>query len=180
MSHVACRMSHVICQMLILIVGTCWSIFVFMSMLKSHSHTLSLSLSHSFNLSFTHSRHAEQVLFSSLCSKFAVYRRKLQCFFFDSSHHSTLTCYFRVHRAGSQLIISFRNICFAIFLTLQAVHLRQTQQASALVDCGRSSVWRQKGWKGSQQAWQYSILPWPADPHNRHSSGRLIWGQINM
>ena len=39
----------------------------------SHSLTLtlshSLSLSHSFNLSFTHSWHAEQLLFSSLCSK---------------------------------------------------------------------------------------------------------------
>ena len=42
----------------------------------SHSHTLALS--HSFNLSFNHSRHAEQVLFSSLCSKVAVYSRKMQ------------------------------------------------------------------------------------------------------
>ena len=44
-------------------------------MLKSHSHTLTLSrshsltLSHSFTLSFTHSQHAEQLLFSCLCSK---------------------------------------------------------------------------------------------------------------
>ena len=94
---------------------TCWTTFVFISMLKSHSHILSLSLSHShsfslshsFNLSFNHSRHAEQVLFSSLCSKVAVYRRKLQCFFFDTLSTSTstitLTCEFRVHRAGSQL-----------------------------------------------------------------------------
>ena len=82
----------------------------FMSMLKSHSHTLSVShsctlnmlnnfcfhvyaqksLSHSFTtfatftifttftLSFTLSQHAEQVLFSSLCSKVAVYSRKMQ------------------------------------------------------------------------------------------------------
>ena len=35
MSHVACHMSHVSCQMLMLILGTCWTIFVFMSMLKS-------------------------------------------------------------------------------------------------------------------------------------------------
>ena len=37
----------------------------------SHSHSLSLSLtlSHSFTLLFTHSRHAEQLLFSCLCSK---------------------------------------------------------------------------------------------------------------
>ena len=36
-------------------------------MLKSH--TLTLTLSHTFNLSFTHSRYAEQLLFSCLCSK---------------------------------------------------------------------------------------------------------------
>ena len=54
----------------------------------SHSHTLALS--HSFNLSFNHSRHAKQLLFSSLCSKVTVYSRKLQCFFLDS--HSTLSC----------------------------------------------------------------------------------------
>ena len=29
---------------------TCWTTFVFMSMLKSHSHTLTLSVSHSFTL----------------------------------------------------------------------------------------------------------------------------------
>ena len=66
---------------------TCWTTFVFISMLKSHSLTLALSLSHtlslshSFNVSFNHSRHAEQVLFSCLGSKVAVYRRKLQWFF---------------------------------------------------------------------------------------------------
>ena len=40
-----------------------------------------------------------------LCSKVVVYRRKLQSYFFDSSL-STLSCYFRVHRAGSQLKMS--------------------------------------------------------------------------
>ena len=68
---------------------TCWTTFVFMSMLKSHSLTLtlshslnvSLSHSHSFTFSFTHSRHAEQVLSSCLCSKVTVYSRKLQWFF---------------------------------------------------------------------------------------------------
>ena len=34
MSHVTCHMWHVICEMLRLILGTCWTIFVFMSMLK--------------------------------------------------------------------------------------------------------------------------------------------------
>ena len=102
------------------------------SLSLSHSH--SFSLLHSFNLSLNHSRHAEQLLFSSLCSKltltlshshtlsishsitldmlnnfcFHVYAqkslfigKKLQ--FFDISLLSTLTCYIRCHRAGSQL-----------------------------------------------------------------------------
>ena len=34
MSHVACHMWHVTCEMLRLILGTCWTIVVFMSMLK--------------------------------------------------------------------------------------------------------------------------------------------------
>ena len=56
--------------------STCWTTFVFMSMLKSHS--LTLSHSHNLSHSFTLSRHAEQLLFSCLCSKIAVYCRKLQ------------------------------------------------------------------------------------------------------
>ena len=79
---------------------------VYAQNLLSHFLTLTLShsfsLSHSFNLSFNHSRHAEQVLFSSLCSKVAVNSRKLQCFFLDLNTTSTLSCEFRVHRAGSQ------------------------------------------------------------------------------
>ena len=35
MSHFAFHMSHVICEMLMLILGKCWTTFVFMSMLKS-------------------------------------------------------------------------------------------------------------------------------------------------
>ena len=56
-----------------------------------------------FNLSINHSRHAEQVLFSSLCWKLTVYCWKLQWFFFD--HIITLSCDSWVHRAGSQLKI---------------------------------------------------------------------------
>jgi len=62
--------------------STCWTTFVFMSMLKSHSltlslsHSLTLTLSHSHTLSVSHSWHAEQLLFSCLCSKVAVYRWK--------------------------------------------------------------------------------------------------------
>ena len=73
----------------------------------SHSHplSLSLSLSHSFNLPFTHSRHAEQLLFSCLGSNVTVYTRKLQWFFLDLHLHLliTLSCDSWVHRAGSQL-----------------------------------------------------------------------------
>ena len=42
---------------------------------------ISLSLSHSFTLSFTHSQHAEQLLFSCLCSKITL----------SLSHSHTLT-----------------------------------------------------------------------------------------
>ena len=57
-----------------------------MAMLKSHSHTLS----------FTLSRHAEQLLSSCLCSKVTVYSRKLQCFLagnqlYDWQTHGVLT-----------------------------------------------------------------------------------------
>ena len=60
------------------------------------------SLDHSFTLSLTHSRHAEQVLFSSLCTKFIIYCWKLQWFFFDIL---TPSIDIWVHRAGSQLKI---------------------------------------------------------------------------
>ena len=60
MSHVACHMSHVTCDM-------------------SHVKCLGWSLGH-----------AEQLLFSCLCSNVAVYGWNWQCFFFDSSH--TLAC----------------------------------------------------------------------------------------
>ena len=73
MSHVACHMSHVTCDM-------------------SHVKCLGWSLGH-----------AEQLLFSCLCSNVAVYGWKLQWFFGDLS--STLTRDWTNHRAGSQLKI---------------------------------------------------------------------------
>ena len=51
------------------------------------------------------SGHAEQLLFSCLCSKVTVYSRKLQCFFLDHLN-ITLSPDIRVHRAGSQLKMS--------------------------------------------------------------------------
>ena len=88
----------------------------------SHSH--SFSLSHSFNLSFNHSRHAEQVLFSSLCWKLTVCSRKLQCFFFDSHHSTTLSCDSWVHRAGSQLKIYMKTKQMKVLdLLAESVHV---------------------------------------------------------
>ena len=89
--------------------STCWTTFVFITMLKSHSHTISLShshsfsLSHSFNLSFTHSRHAEQLLFSCLSSNVTLYRWKC-------------------HRAGSQLKMSERQTKAGNQITLSLSH----------------------------------------------------------
>ena len=79
--------------------STWWTTFIFISMLKSHFHTHS----HSFSLShsFTHSRHAEQLWFSSLCSKFIA--KIAMWFFYILILIITLSCEFRVHRAGSQL-----------------------------------------------------------------------------
>ena len=106
------------------------------SLILSLSYSLTLSLSQSHILSFTHSCHTEQLLFS--CSKvtlslshyltlsisnshsltlgmlnnfcFDVYAQ-MSLFidenvngFFDHHTSITLTCYFRCHRAGSQLI----------------------------------------------------------------------------
>ena len=97
-SHVTLRMSHVIYQMLMLILGTCWTTFVLMSMLKSEYLWL-CHMSHVKYLGWSLG-HAEQFLFSCLCSNVAVYGWKRQWFFFDSR---TLPCESTNHRAGSQL-----------------------------------------------------------------------------
>ena len=75
----------------------------------SHSHTLSMSHSDCFTLSFTHSRHSEQLLFSFLCSKvgFYVLELKMSMGFFDSL--ITRPTEIRDHRAGSQLKMSERQ-----------------------------------------------------------------------
>ena len=56
-------------------------------------------------------RHAEQFLFSCLCSKVAVYSRKLQWFFWHAPHHHhpPRPCEFRCQRAGSQLKMSWTS-----------------------------------------------------------------------
>ena len=80
-----------------------------------YAHSLTLTIFHfhyfhyfkTFTLSFTLCRHAEQLLFSCLCSKVTVYGRKLQCFFLTST--STSSREFGVHGAGSQLKMSERQ-----------------------------------------------------------------------
>ena len=61
-----CQMSSVQCQMLSLILGTCWTTFVFMSMLKCGICQVSNVKCSSWSLG-----HAELLLFSCLCSKVA-------------------------------------------------------------------------------------------------------------
>ena len=51
------------------------------------SHSLIRSLSHYFTLSFTHSRHAEQLLFSRLCPK--IRSKTYKIFLEASSDHPT-------------------------------------------------------------------------------------------
>ena len=91
---------------------TCWTTFVFISILKTHSHTLTPTLSQSLTLTLTHS-HTLSISHSITLDKlnnfcFHLYAQKLlfiaeNCnVFFDSSSH-TRSCEFRVHRAGSQL-----------------------------------------------------------------------------
>ena len=69
---------------LIYSLSTCWTTFVFMSKLKTHSHTFSLSLFqsliHSLLTCWT-------TFFTCLCSKLAIYRWKWQCFFLPQPHH---------------------------------------------------------------------------------------------
>ena len=70
--------------------------------------------------------HAEQLLFSCLCSKVTVYRWKWQWFFFDLSLSTTLTCYFTVHRAGSQLKMSERQTKLGTRNILQNLQIGKT------------------------------------------------------
>ena len=82
------------------------------------------------------SGHAEQHMFSCLGSKVAVYSWKLQWFFWDLLVLVTLSCDFRVHRAGSQLKMSesqtgagnlktlknWKPANFKTFKTLKVIH----------------------------------------------------------
>ena len=98
--------------------STCWTTFVFMAMLKSHILTLShsqnslshtLTSSHSFTLSFTHSWHAEQVLFSSLCSKVTL---TLSC---SHSHTLSLSHSHTLSISHSLTLDMLNKFCFHLY-----------------------------------------------------------------
>ena len=88
------------------------------------SHSLILSLSHSFTLSFTHSQHAEQLLFSCLCSKITL----------SLSHSHTLTL-------SHSLILSFNHsrhaeqVLFSCLGSKVAVYSRKLQCFLFLIAC---------------------------------------------
>ena len=73
----------------------CWKVTFSHSLTLTLSHSLTLTLSHShtislsqcLTLSFTHSRHAEQLLFWCLCSNVTLYRWKCQWFFWPPHQH---------------------------------------------------------------------------------------------
>ena len=70
-----------------------------------HSLNVSLSHSHSFTLSFTHSQHAEQLLFSCLCSKITLSLSHSHTLALSHSH----TLSFTLSRHAEQLL--FSSLC---------------------------------------------------------------------
>ena len=77
------------------------------SLSLSHSLTQSFSLSHSFNLSLNHSRHAEQLLFSSLCSKVTLTLSR--------SHAHTLSHSHTLSISHSITLDMLSNFCFDVY-----------------------------------------------------------------
>ena len=80
------------------------------------SHSLILSLSHSFTLSFTHSQHAEQLLFSCLCSKITL----------SLSHSNTLTLwYFHTLSMSHSITLDSRlSTCWTSFVFISMLKTR--------------------------------------------------------
>ena len=78
------------------------------------SHSLILSLSHSFTLSFTHSQHAEQLLFSCLCSKITL----------SLSHSHTLTLSHSHTFTLFQCLIQSLSTCWTSFVFMSRLKSR--------------------------------------------------------
>ena len=96
------------------------------------SHSLILSLSHSFTLSFTHSQHAEQLLFSCLCSKITL-----------SLSHSHTLALSHSHTLSFSHSLSLdmpNNFCFHVYAQMS---LFMGENVNAfLVPCSRGlSIW---------------------------------------
>jgi len=121
MSHVTLRMSHVICQMLMLILGTCWTTFVLMSMLKSEylwlchmSHFACHMSQCACHMSYVKCLclcwflgHAEQLLFSCLCSKVSICN-------YVTFHMSDVTCH--IAHVICQMLMLILGTCWTTFV----------------------------------------------------------------
>ena len=84
----------------------------FLTPTLSHSH--SFSLSHSFNLSFTHFLHAEQLLFSCVCSKLTLT--------LSHSHSLTLSRYLTL--TLFQSLIQSLSTCWTSFVFISMLKSR--------------------------------------------------------
>ena len=92
-------MSHVLCQMLRLILGTCWTSFVFMCRLKNAW------------LSCCHDVICPMLVLGTCLATFVFTSRlKTQVFLCENAGPATtLSCEFRVHRADSQLKMIYQS-----------------------------------------------------------------------
>ena len=86
---------------------------IILSLLKSHSltlslsHSVTLSHSHSLTLSFTHSQHAEQLLFSCLCSKITLS--------LSHSHTLALSHFHTLSMSHSITLDMLNKFCFYVY-----------------------------------------------------------------
>ena len=95
-------------QSLIQSLSTCWTTFVFISMLKTHPHTFSLSLAISLFVTLTLFQSLIQSLSTWWTSFVFISMLKTHCLLLKIAMvfldiHITLSCDSWVHRAGSQL-----------------------------------------------------------------------------
>ena len=123
---------------------TCWTTFVFISMLKSHSHTHALTLTHSHSHTLSHSDTLtiSHSITLDMLNKFCFYLYAQKSLFiaekcnafFDIIIIITLSCEFRVHWPGSQLKIEALPETTKYF---KVVEVLQRRLAHSLF-CGQS------------------------------------------
>ena len=78
----------------------------------SERQTKTVNQEHSLTLSFTHSRHSEQLLFSCLCSKVTLSLSHSLTFTLSLSHSLTLTL--TLTRSHSLSLDLLNNFCFHV------------------------------------------------------------------